>query len=57
LQESIQIGKCSIENGEHVLQNKINGKVDKEEMWLSIEEALKSFLEKSFKSKQINKFV
>lgn len=38
---------------EKVLEIKIYGKTKKEEMWLSIESPLKSFLEKTFESKFI----
>lgn len=56
MQELIQTEKCSAKNAELVLQNKLNSKINKEEMWLTIEAPLKSYLEKKFESKLINKY-
>lgn len=54
MQEIIQTEKCSLKNGELVLSNKQNSKINKEEMWLTIETPLKLYLEKRFESKLIN---
>lgn len=55
MQEYINEENCTIKNLEHALQHKINIEINKEEMWLSIEAPLKSFLEESFESKLIRK--